>query len=71
MSHRIVSSKDISNFSIYRDIFYISQYYGYIEIFYARSLSFSTFIRVIFVNNLTLNYPIELNDDVPVCFEAF
>jgi len=40
ISYRIVSSKKISNFSIYRDIFYISRYFRYIAIFNAKSWYF-------------------------------
>ena len=40
ISYRIVSSKKISNFSIYRDIFFISRYFLYIAIFCARGLYF-------------------------------
>jgi len=38
--YRIVSSRKISNFFIYCDIFHISRCFRYIAIFYAKSLYF-------------------------------
>jgi len=38
--YRIVLLKKVSNFSIYRNIFYISRYFRYITIFYATGLYF-------------------------------
>ena len=40
ISYRIVSSRKVSNFSIYRDILYISRHFRYIAIFYATGLYF-------------------------------